>query len=116
MEYLNARMGTTEKAYKMNNQKENKTCEEGPKEERKLLHLLAVIKNTIERNREAIIRYRNMNDGIIGPGPDNAAVEPTAPCPDGLIYDLIERAEYLHDLCADFDSQNNRLNQIIVDG
>ncbi len=87
-----------------------------PKEERKLLHLFAVINNTIERNHEAINRYRIMNDGLIGCGPENAAVEGPRDSPNGLIYELIERAEYLHDLCSDFDNQNNRLNQIIIDG
>lgn len=87
-----------------------------PEEARKLTHLLGVIDNTIKRNHEAINRYRVMNDGLIGCQPATAAESPEAACPEGLIHELIERAEYLHDLCADFDSQNDRLNQIIIDG
>ena len=90
-------------------------CTPVPKEERKLLHLLAVINNTIGRNREAINRYRIMNDGLIGCEPENVGTEGLSNSPNGLIFELIERAEHLHDLCADFDNQNNRLNQIIID-
>ena len=95
---------------------ETAVCASTLKEDRKLLHLLGIINNTIDRNRESINRYRAMNDGLIGGGPEPDGKEAVSGAPNGLVNELIERAEYLHDLCAGFDNQNDRLNQVITDG
>ena len=86
-------------------------------EQKKLADLLDIINNTIERNRGAIDRYSIMNDGLTGSNPQDTNKEGGLNAASGgLIYQLIARSEYLRDLCDDFDSQNNRLNQIIGDG
>ncbi len=89
-----------------------------PKEEHKLVHLLAKLNNTVARQRQAIGRYHSMNDGLVGctPEVDAAEAEDLTAGPRGLVHELIEMAEVLHDQCAEFDNQNNRLNQIIADG
>lgn len=87
----------------------------GPKEEKRMAHLLGVINNTISRYQEAINRYGIMNDGLVGCEPE-AAGNDSLVSSNGIVSELIQRAEHLHDLCADFDRQNNRLNNIIIDG
>lgn len=85
------------------------------KEEKRMVHLPGVINNTISRYQEAINRFGVMNYGLVGCEPEEPSngVECGS---NGIVSELILRAEHLHDLCADFDRQNNRLNKIIIDG
>lgn len=99
----------------MNYEDNVKTCSTELKEEKRMIHLLGVINNTISRYQEAINRFGVMNDGLVGCEPETAENDNSAGS-NGIVSELIQRAEYLHDLCADFDSQNNRLNKIIIDG
>ena len=86
--------------------------------QKKLQQLLTIINDTIGRNKEALNRYAIMNNGLTGCGPvtETDDTNKVGAVPNGLINELIEQAECLYTLCHDFDCENNRLNQIIIDG
>jgi len=89
-----------------------------PQQEHQLSHLLGILNNTISRYNMAISRYSIMNNHLTGVGKEQecSAVGLNASNMCGIVSELILRAEALHDLCADLDENNNRLNKIIVDG
>ena len=81
--------------------------------EKKLIHLLGIINITINRYSEAISRYSCMNDGLSGPVPVCESDKVLEGCGPGLASELIVRMEVLHDMAAELNNQNNRLNQVI---
>jgi len=86
-------------------------------EEKQLPYLLGIINNAISRYRDAINRYYAMNDHLTGPQTECGISSGETPVTEsGIMREIIDRAEVLHDLCAAFDNENNRLNKIIIDG
>lgn len=88
----------------------------GAQKEKTLRQLQGVIHGAIDRYREAINRYRVMNDGLTGCEPEEATNDAPESIPNGLIYEVIEDAEKLRQLCNRFDNENSRLNKVIIDG
>lgn len=84
--------------------------------DKSLLQLQGVIRGSIQRYSEAIGRYSIMNNGLTGCEPETETNEKAQGCSGGLIYEVIEDAERLRQLCNCLDNENNRLNTVIADG
>ena len=85
-------------------------------EEKQLPHLLILLNNTLARYGEAISRYSIMNNYLTGTRPECAVNVEESGENIGIIGEIIRKSEDLSDLCAQLDTENNRLNKIISDG
>lgn len=81
-----------------------------------LLELQSIIHGAIERYEEAISRYARMNNALTGREGCMEEKDGVEDTPNGLIYEVINDAERLRNLCNYFDEENNRLNLVIIDG
>lgn len=109
-------MGLTTKGNNMLDEIKGSTTVGAAQKDKTLRQLQTIIHGAFQRYQEAINRYGTMNDGLTGCEPEEACEASPEDIPSGLIYQVIEDAERLRNLCNSFDNENNRLNKVIIDG